>query len=75
MYSRITRKIALAQYRLRARFYDVELAACNPVRVKAIEGLKLQRGDTVPDVGCGTGLSFEYLQRKRQRISTCTQVL
>lgn len=57
------RQIALAQYRLRARFYDAELAAFEPVRRVAIACLALRSGDAVLDVGCGTGLSFAPLQQ------------
>ncbi|MGE0333446.1 MAG: class I SAM-dependent methyltransferase [Ramlibacter sp.] len=54
---------ALAQYRLRAGQYDAELAAFEPVRQRAIESLALADGDTVLDVGCGTGLSFAQLRQ------------
>ena len=57
------RQKALRQYRLRAHVYDHELAAFEPIRQRAIARLKLQARDTVLDVGCGTGLSFEHLQR------------
>jgi ubiquinone/menaquinone biosynthesis C-methylase UbiE len=52
---------ALAQYRGRAARYDLELAAFEPVRAEAIAALRLRPGDTVVDIGCGTGLSFEAL--------------
>jgi demethylmenaquinone methyltransferase/2-methoxy-6-polyprenyl-1,4-benzoquinol methylase len=55
---------ALAQYRRRARYYDQELALFEPLREQAITALKLRSGETVLDVGCGTGLSFGLLERQ-----------
>jgi SAM-dependent methyltransferase len=52
---------SLAQYARRADHYDLELAAFEPVREEAIELLGLGAGQTVLDVGCGTGLSFAAL--------------
>ena len=56
------RAAALAQYRRRARIYDLELALLEPVRRRAVSWLSPSPGATVLDVGCGTGLSFELLQ-------------
>jgi ubiquinone/menaquinone biosynthesis C-methylase UbiE len=58
------RAAALAQYRRRAGVYDVELALFEPIREDAIAALNLHSGDTVLDVGCGTGLSFGLLHQR-----------
>jgi SAM-dependent methyltransferase len=57
------REASLAQYRRRAGIYDLELALFEPIRRRTVAQLALQRGQTVLDVGCGTGLSFDLLQR------------
>lgn len=56
------REAALAQYRRRARRYDSELTAFEPIRRLAVSRLALQRGDVVVDAGCGTGLSLALLR-------------
>lgn len=57
------RMVALDQYRRRASVYDLELLLFEPVRRQALAWLAPNAGDTVIDVGCGTGLSFEALHR------------
>jgi ubiquinone/menaquinone biosynthesis C-methylase UbiE len=55
---------ALDKYRRAASSYDRRWARLSePIRRRAIERLSLRPGDTVVDVACGTGLSFELLER------------
>lgn len=46
---------ALNQYRRRAKIYDPALAAFEPNRKAAISRLRLQKDDSVFDVGRGSG--------------------
>lgn len=54
----------LACYRQRAPCYDLELLAFEPLRRDCIARLELQPGQTVLDLGCGTGLSLPWLLRR-----------
>ena len=53
-----------AKYRLRAAHYDLELLPFEPVRAEAIALLDVHAGETVLDIGSGTGLSFAPLEAK-----------
>lgn len=63
---------ALAQYERNAAWYDrlasafgaIALYPASRYRQRAIEAMALKAGDTVLDIGCGTGLSFEAIQRR-----------
>ncbi len=54
----------LALYRARAAHYDDELTPFEPLRQAAIDRLQLRPGQTVLDMGCGTGLSFAPLLQR-----------
>jgi len=58
-------------YRRRARFYDLTANLYYLIgfrefayRSKAVESLMLKPGDTVVEIGCGTGLTFRLLQSR-----------
>ena len=61
----------ISLYRKRAKQYDLStlllyLAGFHhwAYRKRAVESLALCRGDTVVDIGCGTGLNFSLLQER-----------
>lgn len=49
-------------YRWRSPIYDWQLAPYEYVRQRAVERLQLHPGQTVLDIGCGTGLSLPLLE-------------
>lgn len=55
---------SIEKYRAKAAGYDTTAGPTWPIRERCVERLALQRGETVLDVGCGTGLSFELLARR-----------
>ncbi|MGH1360333.1 MAG: class I SAM-dependent methyltransferase [Burkholderiaceae bacterium] len=52
---------SIAKYRKKAAAYNDSTGRTHPIRVRTIDLLDLQPGQTVLDTGCGTGKSFEML--------------
>ena len=58
----IDMQLAKQRYRRLSAQYDYATRRIEPIRKLAIDALRLERGQRVLDVACGTGKSFEMLR-------------
>lgn len=56
-------ELAKRKFRRNATFYDFVTQAFAGIRARAINRLELKDGESVLDLGCGTGLSFALLEQ------------
>lgn len=59
----INAELVQKKYRRNAYYYDIVTQAFARIRSRAVALLNLQGGETVLDFGCGTGLSFDLLEK------------
>ncbi|MCU0932035.1 MAG: methyltransferase domain-containing protein, partial [Serpentinimonas sp.] len=67
---------SIAKYARRAAGYDATCGPTWPIRERAVASLRLQPGQVVLDVGCGTGLSLPLLRQgvgAQGRVYGCDQ--
>ena len=59
----------MRRYDLTAHIYDMRYAEEQTAKIKAaLEGLNIEGGSLVLDVGCGTGILFDYITDKAMTV-------
>jgi arsenite methyltransferase len=55
---------SLKKYEKKAKIYDSTIGPTSQIRLSCIRNLRLKEGNTVLDVGCGSGVSIELLLKE-----------